>query len=291
MGGVFDSITSRVRLDGRWLVSGIILLALAMFLTRSGVWGQVSSALGVGNPNAQVDTPVVSTPSLEGIDGQGWNLSWDELNRTEDTAASAQPVQSDAPTADTDPYEDALATLATLQITAKASMTDYDREADFGEAWMDVDANHCDTRNDILARDLTDITYRDRKDCVVTSGTLNDPYTGKTIAFQRGKDTSSAVQIDHVVALGNAWASGASSLSQDQREQLANDPENLLAVDGPSNNAKRDSDASQWLPSNTAYRCDYVAEQIHVKDKYDLSVTQTEHDAMAGVLTGCAAAQ
>lgn len=287
---MFNWIASRVRFDERWLVSGIILLALAIFLTRTGVWGLVSTAAGVGNPNAQVNPPVVSSPSLSGTDGQWWNLSWDELNRTTDTAPAGESAQSDAP-ADVDPYEDALATLAALQITAKASMTDYDREADFGEAWMDVDANHCDTRDDILARDLTDVTYRDRKKCVVTAGTLNDPYTGKTIVFQRGKDTSSAVQIDHVVALGNAWASGAAHLSQDERERLANDPENLLAVDGPSNNEKRDSDASQWLPSNTAYRCDYVAEQIHIKDKYDLSVTQTEHDAMAGILTGCAAAR
>ena len=118
------------------------------------------------------------------------------------------------------------------------------------------------------------------------SGTLNDPYTGKVISFVRGVKTSLAVQIDHVVALSNAWSTGAQKLSYASRVQLANDPLELLAVDGPTNESKSDSDAASWLP-RAAYRCAYVARQIAVKRKYHLWVTSSEKAAMASVLSGC----
>ena len=125
------------------------------------------------------------------------------------------------------------------------------------------------------------------KGCKVQSGTLNDPYTGKTIAFVRGEDTSGAVQIDHVVALSNAWATGAYQLDADTRYSISQDPLNLLAVDGPANQEKLDQDASTWLPSNQTFRCQYVARQISVKYKYHLWVTAAEKVAMQKVLTFC----
>lgn len=177
--------------------------------------------------------------------------------------------------------------LAKLPVKGRAPKTGYSRDQ-FGAAWADVDHNGCDTRNDILSRDLTDKTYKaGTHDCVVAAGTLNDPYTGSVINFVRGQNTSAAVQIDHVVALSDAWQKGAQQLTADQRRQLANDPYNLLAVDGPSNQQKSDGDAATWLPSNKSYRCSYVARQIGVKAKYALWVTQAEHDAMANVLAGC----
>ena len=118
-------------------------------------------------------------------------------------------------------------------------------------------------------------------------GTLHDPYTGKVIAFVRGSGTSSKVQIDHVVALGDAWQKGAQQLSADTRLHLANDPLNLLAVDGPTNQRKGDGDAATWLPPNKAYRCQYVARQVAVKARYHLWVTSAERDAIARVLAGC----
>lgn len=181
----------------------------------------------------------------------------------------------------------ALTALEELPVKGRAPKTGYSRDQ-FGPAWSDVDHNGCDTRNDILGRDLTDKTYKaNTHDCVVTSGVLNDPYTATRIDFTRGQDTSTAVQIDHVVALSNAWQTGAQQLSEESRRNLANDPYNLLAVDGPANQQKSDGDAATWLPSNHAFRCEYVARQIGVKYKYSLWVTQAEHDAMANVLNAC----
>lgn len=172
-----------------------------------------------------------------------------------------------------------------LAVHADDNGSDYDREGQFGTAWLDVDGNGCDTRNDILARDLSNVV----KDgsCTVTSGTLDDPYTNTTINFVRGRSTSTAVQIDHLVALKNAWQSGARNLTQEQRQQLANDPLNLMAVDGPTNGAKSDSDASEWLPPNQSFQCQYVERQVMVKAKYGLWVTAAEKSAIAGVLATC----
>ena len=186
----------------------------------------------------------------------------------------------------------ALATLATLPVKGRAPKTGYDREL-FGSAWTDdvtvqFGRNGCDTRNDILKRDLIDISLVPAtRDCTVRTGTLNDPYTGRTIFFQRGADTSPAVQIDHIVALSDAWQKGAQQLDEQTRRNLANDPRNLQAVDGPTNQGKRDSDAASWLPPNRAYRCTYVSRQIEVKAAYGLWVTPEEHDAMTRVLSEC----
>lgn len=182
----------------------------------------------------------------------------------------------------------ALDLLATLPVKGKASTPGYDARAMYGQAWADVDRNGCDTRNDILKRDLTGIVFTNNSTCKVESGVLADPYTATTIHFQRGPETSSAVQIDHVVALGDAWQKGAQQLTGEQRMAFANDPLNLQATDGPTDVQKGDSDAAGWLPPNKSFRCEYVARQISVKATYGLWVTQAEHDAMAGVLADCA---
>jgi hypothetical protein len=181
----------------------------------------------------------------------------------------------------------ALEVLATIPVKGRAPKTGYSRDQ-FGQAWADVDRNGCDTRNDMLRRDLTDLALKpDTRDCVVLSGILNDPYTATLINFLRGASTSPDVQIDHVVALSDAWQKGAQQLTEAQRLSFANDPLNLLAVDGPANQQKSDGDAATWLPPNKSYRCDYVARQISVKASYGLWVTRAEHDAMARVLGDC----
>jgi hypothetical protein len=181
----------------------------------------------------------------------------------------------------------ALSQLDTIPVKGRAPKTGYTRE-EFGPAWTDVDRNGCDTRNDILARDLEGETFKPgTQNCVVATGTLADRYTGTTINFVRGNTTSSAVQIDHLVALSDAWQKGAQQVSAEQRKELANDPLNLMAADGPTNGAKGDKDAATWLPPNKAFRCEYVARQTAVKAKYNLWVTQAEQDAIAGVLTTC----
>lgn len=181
----------------------------------------------------------------------------------------------------------ALAELGNIPVKGRAAKTGYTRDA-FGPAWADIDHNGCDTRNDILARDLTGETFKaGTNNCVVASGVLADKYTGTTIKFDRDQDTSSEVQIDHIVALGDSWQKGAQQLSVDQRKQLANDPLNLMAADGPTNSAKGGKDAAAWLPPNKAFRCEYVARQTAVKAKYSLWVTGAEHDAIASILEGC----
>ena len=161
----------------------------------------------------------------------------------------------------------ALAALAGLAVKGRAPLTGYSRAA-FGPAWQDVDHNGCDTRNDILRRDLTSRGMSGS--CTVLTGVLQDPYTGKVIAFRRGVGTSAKVQIDHVVALGDAWQMGAQRLTASARLAFANDPLELLAVDGPTNQRKGDADAASWLPPNKAFRCTYVARQIAVKARYHL---------------------
>jgi Protein of unknown function (DUF1524)/Excalibur calcium-binding domain len=184
------------------------------------------------------------------------------------------------------PPGSALATLGELDVRGRAPRTGYERE-EFGDGWADTDHNGCDTRNDVLARDLTGERFRSGSDCVVVSGTLDDPYSGRTIEFRRGEGTSDDVQIDHVVALSDAWQKGAQGWDADRRTAFANDPLNLLAVDGPLNQQKGDGDAATWLPPNTSYRCAYVARQVAVKTGYGLWVTRAERNAAATVLTGC----
>lgn len=177
--------------------------------------------------------------------------------------------------------------LNSLAVKGRAPKTGYTR-AQFGATWADVNKNGCDTRNDILKRDLTNIVFRAKThDCVVESGTLLDPYSGTTINFVKGVTSSMDVQIDHVVALSNAWQTGAFKLTLEKRTALANDPDNLLAVQGRLNSQKGDGDAATWLPPLKSIRCAYVTKQIIVKAKYGLWVTAPEKAAMLNVLSKC----
>ncbi|KAB1650458.1 HNH endonuclease [Pseudoclavibacter endophyticus] len=162
----------------------------------------------------------------------------------------------------------------------------FDRVGSFGDGWGDPDGNGCDARNDALQQALAHAELL-ADGCRVASGVLDDPYTGETIAFERGPRTSEHVQIDHVVALYNAWRTGAQDLAYEERVAFANDPLNLQPTAGWANDDKQASDASQWLPPDEDYHCTYVSRQIAVKATYGLWVTQSEHDAMHGVLAAC----
>jgi hypothetical protein len=200
-------------------------------------------------------------------------------------AAIPQPVQATSST-------NALKYVKSLVPKSLASQSGYQRSK-FSSSWGRINmktqsgtTRACDLRNYILTRDLTKITRRTSDWCIVETGVLKDPYTAKTINFVRGVKTSSAVQIDHVVALSNAWKTGAQNISATARYQIANDPLNLLAVDGPTNASKSDKDASLFLP-RLAYQCKYVARQLSVKRKYKLWVTTAEKTKMVRVLTTC----
>jgi hypothetical protein len=184
------------------------------------------------------------------------------------------------------PAGTALSALEGLAVKGRAAKDSYSREA-FGQAWQDVDRNGCDTRNDILRRDLTDVVFMEGSKCRVATGSLHEPYIGQFVDFRRGSESSRAVQIDHVVPLADAWQKGAQALTAGERQSLANDPLNLIAADGPANQQKSAGDAATWLPKNKSIRCHYVARQISVKAAYGLWVTEAEKDAMKRVLGSC----
>ena len=262
---------------------GIGVLALSLFLAATG------SAIEVTQAGSFLD----SWPALQGSQAPGIQAS---KSPTASAGSPRSPSQSYDPTSEdgasgsggagTKDESNALGMLANLEVKGRAPKTGYDR-SEFGQTWADVDRNGCDTRNDILKRDLTQVIFTNSVPCKVQSGTLSDPYTASTIQFVRGSDTSAAVQIDHVVALSDAWQKGAQQLTLDQRTAFANDPRNLQATDGPTNQKKSDGDAATWLPPNKGYRCEYIARQVIVKVAYRLWVTQAEHDAMERILRDC----
>jgi hypothetical protein len=190
------------------------------------------------------------------------------------------------------PNSAAFRQLSTLVVKGRAPKTGYSRDQ-FGQAWTDdvnvaQGHNGCDTRNDILRRDLAVETVKPgTRECVILTGVLDDPYTGRRIDFVRGEKTSPAVQIDHVVSLSDAWQKGAAQWDTFKRTDFANDPVNLQATDGPTNQRKGAGDAATWLPPNKSYRCTYVSRQIDVKARYGLWITAAEKDAMTGIIAAC----
>lgn len=221
-------------------------------------------------------------------------LSKDQIDKAiAEGKAKATNAAKTAAGADKKTYTAALADAKKLTVKGRAPKTGYKREL-FGSAWTDNNTakwgkNGCDTRNDILKRDLTKVTYKDgAKKCVVATGVLKDKYTGKTINFKRGTSTSSKVQIDHIIPLSDAWQKGAQKWDATKRIKFANDPINLMASDGPTNGAKGDKDAATWLPPNKGFRCEYIAKQVKVKKTYGVWVTKAEQDAMVKILKGCA---
>ncbi|MFY8231147.1 MAG: HNH endonuclease family protein [Candidatus Nanopelagicus sp.] len=191
------------------------------------------------------------------------------------TSIPTQSASANEPTA--------LAVLNQLEVKGRAPKTGYSRAA--FTHWSDLNRDGCDSRNEILKRDLTQIVFKTgTRDCKVISGQLLDPFSGKTLIFSSSKST---VDIDHLVSLSNAWQTGAAYLDKKTRESLANDPLNLLAVDAKLNRQKGDGDAATWLPPLKSFRCEYVAIQVAVKAKYLLWVTSAEREAIIKVLDNC----
>ena len=202
---------------------------------------------------------------------------------------SRTPAEPPAPHTSPD-YDDARAQLAALPVKGWDRQTDFSRYR-FGEPWSDdvnVEFGHngCNTRDDILRRDLTQLVVGPGT-CYAQSGVLIDRYTGESIAFVRGPDSSEAIQIDHVISLSDAWYKGARDWDEQRRRDFANDPRNLLAVGAKANFDKAFRDANAWLPPNPAFRCEFVARQIAVKAAYRLWVSANEKRAMAAVLDHC----
>lgn len=174
--------------------------------------------------------------------------------------------------------------LEQLAVKGRAPKTGYER-TQFYSGWPNIEG--CSLRQRIIRREIGETATLSDDQCTVVSGEFDEPYTGQHLIFYEKSDFSTGIQIDHVVALSDAWQKGAQNLSADDRYNLATDPLNLLAVDSSANQKKSDGDAATWLPANKAFRCQYVARQVSVKYKYHLWVTQAEHDAIANILTSC----
>lgn len=203
-----------------------------------------------------------------------------------DTSSASNTITTPVPSSSAVSTQDGSvkAMLNDLEVKGRGPQTGYTRDA-FGDGWQDLNNDSCDTRDEILKRDLVELTYKNR--CQPATGVLYDKYTGKRIDFVRGVKTSLAVQIDHIVPLADAWVKNASRWDGTKRVAFANDPLNLMATDGPTNGAKSASDAASWLPPNTAFRCEYVSLQIKVKHKYQVSVTPAEKTTLTTVLDSC----
>lgn len=306
-------------LDG--MVVWILVCVCIVVLVSSGAWNVISDKVGIGHAASTSDLTKAPdearrradaksiTDLLAGLTGHKDTTPKTDAGTTAtpktDTGSNAAPrTDTKAATGSwgSDPAVwqaglDATNTIA----TAKARPGGYDRERYFG-GWASNGCGSATTRDTILARDLKGAVKNPR--CQVTSGTLSDPYTGRTIRFRRGRNTSSAVQIDHVVALLDAWESGARDWDQAKRVQYANSPDVLLASDGPANMAKgsgldvngtalyrpQDSGAPDiWMPDNKAYRCDYMAKRATIKSKWGLTMTPREKQQTVSVLSQCVA--
>lgn len=304
-------------LDG--MVVWILVCVCIVVLVSSGAWNVISDKVGIGHAASTSDLTKAPdearrradaksiTDLLAGLTGHKDTTPKTDAGTTAtpktDTGSNAAPrTDTKAATGSwgSDPAVwqaglDATNTIA----TAKARPGGYDRERYFG-GWASNGCGSATTRDTILARDLKGAVKNPR--CQVTSGTLSDPYTGRTIRFRRGRNTSSAVQIDHVVALLDAWESGARDWDQAKRVQYANSPDVLLASDGPANMAKgsgldvngtalyrpQDSGAPDvWMPDNKAYRCDYMAKRATIKSKWGLTMTPREKQQTVSVLSQC----
>lgn len=172
--------------------------------------------------------------------------------------------------------------LEKLEVKGRAPKTDYSREQ-FYSGWPNVDG--CSLRQRIIRREFGESAVLN--ECNVMAGEYDEPYTGEHMVFTEREQISKGIQIDHVVALSDAWQKGAHNISAEKRYELATDPLNLLAVDGDANKKKSDGDAATWLPSNKKFRCQYVARQVSVKYKYSLWVTEAEKNAISKVLENC----
>lgn len=266
-----------------WIVAPLVLLAGSLVVMMVGAAiASASSHQTLDATTKPQSTPRISAPPGTPTD----SFSAESANDPKMVTVPAEDASVAIINSSTTDQTTAFALLASLPIKGAAPMTGYVRTAMFGAAWLDEDRNGCDTRNDMLSRDLTALIKSDS--CRVLSGRLVSPYTGGVIDFVRGDRTSTAVQIDHVVSLGDAWRTGAQQLTGAQRVALANDPINLFAVDARSNAQKRDGDTATWLPAAKPFRCTYVSHQVSVKATYGLWVTQAEHAAMARVLSDCA---
>lgn len=220
------------------------------------------AVIGLSTPHREA-VPAQPISSAETVAPITWTMTAEEINQRLQLLAIAQPAEADPQT------------------------PAYERD-EFGTRWADVDRNGCDTRNDILNRDLTDLAHKTgTNDCKVVAGTLHDPYTGQTIQTTTPQELGDQIDVDHIVPLNLAWFHGAATWTPEQRRAFANDPANLRAVDATTNSSKNDEGPSTWEPPNAAYRCQFAAAYVDVADAYKLTLPPADHDSLTSTLARC----
>lgn len=290
------------------IVTAFLIGIMLVILAVTPAWNAIVDATGIGHhvdvsslfrkdPVRPDGSEMILKPGQSG--GQT-DSTTTQLNRQPDKTTTQPNNQTTTQPAGHDYWQAGLDATNAIT-TAKARQGGYDRERQFG-GWAPNGCGSATTRDTILERDMTDVKKNAK--CQVVSGTLTDPYTGRTIYFTRGPKTSANVQIDHVVALQDAWASGARDWTQEKRIEYANSPDVLLASDGPANMAKgngldfngtsrwltqKTGAPDVWMPDNTAYRCDYMAKRAQIKKQWGLTMTAREKQQTVSVLAFCVA--
>jgi len=254
----------------RTLVGVVIMAVLLMFIynySDSGSWVRAQvDALG--------EKLLSEAPALPGSNDSKKDDTNGSTDSEDDVDPVVRPMKNPSESswfADT-PSSIDTSKLNTLTVEEPYAPYEYDRDY-FGSAWSDVDHNGCDTRNDILGRDLENVTYKSgTHDCVVQEGTFGDPYTGNILAFDKGT-TSRDIDIEHIIALDDAWDAGAWEWTHEQRLAYANDPFVLAVVDGPTNSGKGSDSIGHWQPPYEASRCAYGARTVEIASKYKLTIS------------------
>lgn len=262
------------------------LVALVAGLTAAvvgGVWlvGRQSgspSEAGPQIPRATHTTPLVSSSTM--------SAAVSPTPSTAEATAETFTLPAQWSGEDWDPVEELMSLPGVSETTVRTNPP-YERDA-FGQAWLDVDRNGCDTRNDTLRRDLADLeVMSNTQGCVAYSGTLTDPYTGTSFSFLRGSGNAGELHVDHVVALSDAWRKGAHSWTPELRAEFANDPTNLVVTLGAVNMTKADQDAGTWLPPRPDAHCGFALQVVLVKSEYRLGIDESERDALRDALSTC----
>lgn len=273
---------------------GPILIAVVIFFGVNLVMGSstgtnlIDIARGDVTPSA---APVFTDPPAEPSEPAG-----------EPEMPAEEPTAPEQPAELSSAAQAALQALDGIDVTPATRIPAYNRKEQFtpggkGTSWPDIAGTGCNTRDDILAAQLTNVVRNEK--CQVVTGTLDDPYTGNVIDFERdvtvnGKKVggnSMAVQIDHKYPLKKFWEGGAWKWTLEERVAAANDPLNLVASDGPANNFKSAKGPSEWMPStsgNAAYDCTFATDVVTVLVKYDLTATKADIASLRSTLTTCA---
>lgn len=252
---------------GRRIVTAVAALALAVvwLVINPESYEKVPAAAGDDAGVWNAESEVSAQGAGEGREGPA---EGNETNVSLDDGENVGPL--------------AVEVLEKLEVKGRAPKTGYTRE-EFYSGWPTVEG--CNLRQRVIKREFGETAVLDG--CMVVAGEYDEPYTGVHKVFTAREEITKGVQIDHVVALSDAWQKGAQYMDKETRRSIATDPLNLLAVDSAANEQKSDGDAATWLPANKRFRCQYVARQVSVKYKYALWVTAAEKTAISNVLASC----